>query len=129
MLDKHKCLKPCCAKQRPAVVAMSEWGAGFRMRQPGVGLTSAQHEKTWLFDEEYLAVGSLNLTFNSATKCEENLLFTRERFAVEAARVHFVNLWRGGENVDMDAQRALIHDKVPRPGGVSHQPSGASTSA
>ena len=68
VIDKLKLVSPSCKKEQETVIALSEWGAQFRQRQPSPGLTSAQHEKSWLFDDSMLAVGSMNLTYNSVKK-------------------------------------------------------------
>ena len=71
-----------------------------RTRRPMPGMTSAQHEKTWLFDEALLIVGSANASFNSMTKCEETVIATRSKDLIEAQAAHFDKIWETAKEVD-----------------------------
>ena len=81
---------------------MVEWGGLVRIRRPHGGsaaFMSAQHEKSWLFDDGMVVVGSANATDNSMNNCEEAVVCTRSLQAADAAREHFRRLWEDGEPV------------------------------
>ena len=102
VMDKHQMLNPSCSRQLRQVLAVVEWGGSVRMRRPYGGsaaFMSAQHEKSWLFDDGMVVVGSANATDNSMNNCEEAVVCTRALKAADAAREHFGRLWGDSEPV------------------------------
>ena len=93
----HRCLfRPFFS----AMLALNDWGVEFRVRRPSPGMTSAQHEKTWLVDSHLLVVGSANATRNSFDKCEETVIVTQSRQLIGIHAHHFQRIWDLGEPVD-----------------------------
>jgi len=107
ILDENQCNNPSCSSQRAAMLNMKEWGVHMRTRRPKPGMTSAQHEKTWLFDEALLVVGSANASFNSMTKCEETVIATRSKDLITAQAIHFDKIWETAKEIDWDKLKLL----------------------
>ena len=99
-LDKGQATNPSCSTQRAAMIALHEWGAEIRVRRPKPGMTSAQHEKTWLFDDHVFLCGSANATANSFTKCEEAVTATKSPTLIASQVAHFEEIWEDAEEVD-----------------------------
>ena len=108
IVDRKNLENPSCAKEQSSVVALMEWGVPFRMRRPHPGMTSAQHEKCWLFDETLLVCGSMNLTENSVWKCGEAAIFTKEVNAVKDFVQHFPKVWNDATPIDIDMVKGLM---------------------
>ena len=117
VLDEGQVKNPSCTTQRAALLALRDWNTAtnpvrFRMRRPRPGMTSAQHEKSWLFDEELLVVGSANATENSFTKCEEACIFTRNPDLIEIQADHFQKIWLDATEVDWNEIRRLEDENL-----------------
>jgi hypothetical protein len=110
VLDKGQCVNPSCSTQRAAMLTLKEWGAHMRVRRPTSGMTSAQHEKTWLFDNELLWVGSANATRNSFHKCEEASVVTKSEVLIQAQADHFDLVWEDSDEIDWKALAAKEQD-------------------
>ena len=67
---------------------------------------SAQHEKTWVFDETLWVCGSANATENSFTKCEEAVVFSRSEEMLRSLIGHHRRIWEDSEEVDWAALEA-----------------------
>ena len=81
---------------------LKAWGAHMRIRRPAPGMTSAQHEKTWLFDRHFLLVGSANATWNSFHKCEEAVVASKSVVLIRQQADHFDELWSSAKEVDWE---------------------------
>ena len=89
VLDKEKFLVPACSRQGDCLLTLIEWGVVMRVRRPFNRFASAQHEKTWLIDQQLYLCGSANGTHNSLHNCEEALLATTVSDVVREATAHF----------------------------------------
>jgi phosphatidylserine/phosphatidylglycerophosphate/cardiolipin synthase-like enzyme len=85
-------MKVGAKRSMEALLALHEWGATICCRRPYSAMTSAQHEKCWLFDEMIYVCGSLNLTLNSVSRCEEAVVVTNACSAVNSFSEHFQEL-------------------------------------
>jgi len=117
VLDEGQVNNPSCTTQRAAMLALREWNTAsnpvqFRMRRPASGMTSAQHEKSWLFDEELLVIGSANATENSFTKCEEACIFTMNPDLIAIQADHFQKIWLDATEVDWKQVKRLEDENL-----------------
>ena len=102
VVDTGQITNPSGAYQISALQRLMECGAHVRTRKPKAAFHSIQHEKSWMFDNRIIVTGSMNLTTNSATHCEENVCITREVGAVEAFRAHYVWIFGDARDVTQD---------------------------
>jgi len=102
VVDMSQITNPSGAYQITALQKLMECGAHVRTRKPQAAYYSIQHEKSWMFDNRIVATGSMNLTTNSATHCEENVCITREVSTVKAFRAHYVWIFDDARDVTMD---------------------------
>ena len=107
IVDSHKLVGYGCARERDALLALLEWGALVRHRSPKAGITSASHEKSWLFDGGLYCTGSFNLTRNSVTSCEEALMSTTQYEAVLASQQHFGTIWEKAAILDLASLKEM----------------------
>ena len=123
LLDAGQCSNPSCTSQRRAMIDLKDWGAHIRIRRPGPGMTSAQHEKTWLFDRQLLFVGSANATGNSFHRCEEAVVVTKSATLIGQQEEHFDMLWSTSKEVDWDALEAKDLEAQDKRGKRATSPS------
>ena len=102
VLDKNNVNTPSCTRQRRAMLDLREWGVHMRARRPKSGMTSYQHEKTWLFDQNLLIVGSWNCSENSTEHCEEACMASKSPVLIASHTEHFDMLWRTAQEIDWD---------------------------
>ena len=102
VLDANQSKNPSCGRQRRAMMELKAWGVHMNVRCPGKGITSAQHEKTWIFDRHLMIIGSANCTYNSFTNCEEADVATQSPVLLASHIDHFAMLWESSIEVDWD---------------------------
>ena len=129
LTDKNRLKSGGCAGTYPALLAALEWNVEVRFRQPSSGCMSAQHEKSWIFDNKVIATGSFNLTKNSVLSCEEALVITNAVSVVDDMRAHFSRLWADSEVLTIPHLSGLIAHKQGKRTGKSGGCGSASSSS
>ena len=118
VLDKNNVISPSCARQRRAMLDLREWGVHMRARRPKTGMTSYQHEKTWLFDQNLLIVGSWNCSENSTENCEEACMASQSPVLIASHSEHFDKLWGTAQEIDWDEverkEEAALEEKLAK---------------
>ena len=98
ILDKGQCFNPSCSTHIKAIMRMIEWGAWIRFKSQGTC-----HEKSWLMDDRFMAIGSANASGNSMLKCSEAAFVSRNEEHILQHSVHFEEMWNKSEPVDLEA--------------------------
>ena len=118
ILDKSNVNKPSCTRQRRAMLDLREWGVHMRARRPKSGMMSYQHEKTWLFDQNLLIVGSWNCSENSTENCEEACVASKSPVLIASHNEHFDKLWRTAQEIDWEdverKEEAALEEKLAK---------------
>ena len=102
VLDLNQVNNPGCTRQRKAMLDLRTWGVHMRSRRPKSGMTSYQHEKTWLFDSNLLIVGSWNCSENSTENCEEACIASRSQVLIASHAEHYDMLWETALEIDWE---------------------------
>jgi len=102
VLDKNQVNNPSCKLQRKAMLDLHAWGVHMRARSPKGNLMSYNHEKTWLFDQNLLIVGSWNCSENSTNNCEEVCTASKSPVLIASQADHFDMLWETAKEIDWD---------------------------
>jgi len=102
VLDLNQVNNPGCSRQRKAMIDLRAWGVHIRSRRPKAGMTSYQHEKTWLFDRNLLIVGNRNCSENSTANCEEACVASRSQVLIASHTEHYDMLWETAQEIDWE---------------------------
>ena len=98
ILDKGQCFNPSCSTHIKAIARMIEWGAWIRFKSQGTC-----HEKSWLMDDRFMAIGSANASGNSMLKCSEAVFVSWKKEHIDQHSIHFEKMWNQSQPVDLEA--------------------------
>ena len=98
ILDKGQCFNPSCSTHIKAIARLIEWGAYVRYKSQGTC-----HEKSWLMDDRFMAIGSANASGNSMLKCSEASFVSWKKEHIDQHSIHFEKMWNQSQPVDLEA--------------------------